>query len=133
MGFDQIAKYYYFPGWHQSASWMSLLINMDVWNGIDDARQKQMELACRATLQWNMAVNTAEQMKALNEIRDRGVDIRRLPEPVIATLKETWNEVLLEEIEASSLFAKAYRSLTEYQRLVREWDRLQKVPRGSKD
>lgn len=133
MGFDQIAKYYYFPGWHQSASWMSLIFNMDVWNGIDAARQEQIELACRATLQWSMTVNTAEQMKALNEIKTRGVEVRRLPELVIATLKETWHEVLREEIDASPLFAKAHQSLTDYQALVGEWERLQRLPRDSNE
>jgi TRAP-type mannitol/chloroaromatic compound transport system substrate-binding protein len=131
MGFDEIAEYYYFPGWHQSASWMSLMVNMDVWNGLAPETQAQMELACRATLQWSMAVNTAEQMKALNALRDKGVDVRRLPEPVIAALKETWQEVREEEMAASPLFAEAYESLAAYQALVGEWDRLQAVPRDA--
>jgi TRAP-type mannitol/chloroaromatic compound transport system substrate-binding protein len=131
MGFDEIADYYYFPGWHQSASWMSLLMNQGVWDQYDEATQAQIELACRATLQWSMAVNTAEQMRALNEIRDRGVDVRRLPEPVIAELKAVWDEVRQEEMDADPLFAEAYESLSAYQDLVGQWDELQAVPRDA--
>ena len=32
LGFYQIAKHYYFPGWHQPASALELMINLDKWN-----------------------------------------------------------------------------------------------------
>ncbi|WP_417543156.1 TRAP transporter substrate-binding protein [Marinobacter sp.] len=133
MGFDEIAKYYYFPGWHQSASWMSLIINKDIWNEYDELAQKQITLACKATLQRSMAVVTAENMKALNKLKDKGVDVRRLPEPVIQDLKNAWGEVRQQEIKDNPLFAKAYKSLMSYQALVKEWDELQEMPRDSED
>lgn len=131
MGFDEIAKYYYFPGWHQSASWMSLIMNQSVWDEYDEATQAQIVLACRATLQWSMAVNTAEQMRALNELRDKGVEVRRLPEPVLTELKVIWDEVRQEEMDADPRFKEAYESLAAYQALVKQWDDLQAVPRDS--
>ena len=43
MGFNEVAKYYYFPGWHQSASWFSLLINQQVWDSYSDQRKAQFQ------------------------------------------------------------------------------------------
>ena len=34
LGFYQIAKYNYFPGWHQQSTSAELLINMDKWNAL---------------------------------------------------------------------------------------------------
>ena len=31
-GFYQVAKYYYFPGWHQQASWQEVYINKEKWD-----------------------------------------------------------------------------------------------------
>jgi len=36
-GFYQIAKYNYFPGWHQQSTSNELLINMDKWNELPDS------------------------------------------------------------------------------------------------
>lgn len=34
MGFYQIAKHYYFPGWHQQSTWVDIIFNLDIWNGL---------------------------------------------------------------------------------------------------
>ena len=130
MGFDEIAEYYYFPGWHQSASWMSLIINKDIWNQYSAETQQRVVIACRSTLQWSMATNMAEQMRALKKIEGRDVKVRRLPDSVLAALRDSWDTVRQEEMEANPLFAKAYKSLRDYQSLVNEWQELQQLPRG---
>ena len=33
-GFYQVAKYYYFPGWHQPSSILGLFINLDLWKNM---------------------------------------------------------------------------------------------------
>ncbi len=33
-GFQQTAKYYYYPGWHEPGSMLELLINKDEWNSL---------------------------------------------------------------------------------------------------
>ena len=31
LGFYQIAKHYYFPGWHQQSTWLDLIVNLKRW------------------------------------------------------------------------------------------------------
>jgi TRAP-type mannitol/chloroaromatic compound transport system substrate-binding protein len=31
-GFQQVAKYYYYPGWHEPGSMLEFTINLDAWN-----------------------------------------------------------------------------------------------------
>ena len=44
IGFYKIAKYNYFPGWHQQASAFELLINKDAWSKLSPAQIKLASL-----------------------------------------------------------------------------------------
>ena len=128
MGFNEVAKYYYFPGWHQSASWFSLLINQQVWDSYSDERKAQFQTACRATLQWAMAEAPPAQVRAIHELEEKGVEVKRFPEPVMTALQEAWGEVLAEEKQINPDFAKAYDSLMKHAALIDEWYELQAMP-----
>lgn len=34
-----VAKYYYFPGWHQQSTFFDLDINLSIWSALDDPLQ----------------------------------------------------------------------------------------------
>ena len=61
LGFYQIAKYNYYPGWHQPASIGELLTNKAAFEALPDAYQAMLEAACG----WNIHVHYAET-EALN-------------------------------------------------------------------
>ena len=128
-GFQKVAKYYYFPGWHQPSSWDSIIINMDVWKSFSDDQQKKMVEACRANITDNLADQLDAQAKALEEIRAAGVKVQRFPEPVLDALRKASKEVLDEEAGKDPIFKEAYKSLTAYIDRVGEWDSLQALPR----
>lgn len=129
MGFEEITKYYYFPGWHQSASWFSFIINKDVWNEYDDVTKAKFETACRATLQWAMSEAPAEQMRVIAELEAKGIEVKRFPDEVVADLRKGWDEVREEEMKNNPLFKQAYESLMEHTKLVDDWYELQAIPR----
>lgn len=128
MGFDEVAEYYYFPGWHQSASWFSLIVNQQVWDEYSDERKAQFETACRATLQWSMAVAPPEQIRTVRELEEKGVTVKRFPDPVIDALQDAWGEVRQEEMNNNPAFKEAYESLMSHVGLIDEWYKLQQLP-----
>src|SRR6056297_3882365 len=48
LGFYQVADFYHLPGWHQPSTSQYLYVNMDAWNGLEDATQGMIEMACTA-------------------------------------------------------------------------------------
>jgi TRAP-type mannitol/chloroaromatic compound transport system substrate-binding protein len=42
LGFYQIAKHYYFPGWHQQSTFLELIINLEKWNALTETQHAQM-------------------------------------------------------------------------------------------
>ncbi|HEX6144092.1 MAG TPA: TRAP transporter substrate-binding protein [Geminicoccaceae bacterium] len=130
LGFADIAKYYYFPGWHQPASWNSLIINKDVWSEFSEEQQQMVWAACKANIIWSMGTAPGAQADVLNELREAGVDVRRFPDEVLATLRDTSQKVLEQEAETDPIFKEAYDSLTAYMEKAASWHDLQALPRG---
>ncbi|HEV7371089.1 TRAP transporter substrate-binding protein [Arenibaculum sp.] len=128
-GFQQIAKNYYFPGWHQPASWDSIIINMDVWNSISPDNQKIMTEACHANITYNLYDQMNAQIEALEKIEAAGVQVRRFPDEVLSAMRQASAEVLQEEAAKDPLFKEAYESIQAYSERVGRWSDLQQLPR----
>jgi len=129
-GFQKIAKRYYFPGWHQPASWDSIIINMDVWKGLSPDTQKIFVEACQANITHNIYDQLGAQMDALEKIEAAGVTVERFPEPVLAALRKAADEVLEEEAGKDPLFKEALTSIRTYMKRIGRWQDLQALPRG---
>ncbi|WP_238368779.1 TRAP transporter substrate-binding protein [Mesobacterium pallidum] len=128
MGFQRVAKYYYFPGWHQQAAWDSVIVNMSVWDAMSAETQEIMMQACRANITFNLADQLNAQAAAIASIREAGAEVRRFPDEVLADLRVAANEVLDEQAAADPLFAEALTSLRTYMDTVGEWTALQAIP-----
>ena len=55
LGFYKVAKYYYFPGWHQQATFFDLYINKAMWDALADQHKAIIELACGDTMRDTIA------------------------------------------------------------------------------
>ncbi|WLD58591.1 TRAP transporter substrate-binding protein [Salinispirillum sp. LH 10-3-1] len=127
-GLQEITQYYYFPGWHQSTSWFSLMMNKNVWNGLTATQQAQVETACRSTLQWSMAQAVPDQINALNRMQAAtGIEVRRFSDDVLQELESGWQKVLAEEFENTPGFREAYESLMEHKAMFDQWYELQEM------
>ena len=100
-GFYQIAKYNYFPGWHQQSTSNEMLINMDKWNALPDEYQAMLETACDASITQMIADGEASQFEAMLANEADGVHNMIWPQEILDQLEGAWNEVLAEEIAAN--------------------------------
>src|SRR6059036_1813400 len=46
LGFNKVAKYYYYPGWWEGCAQLSLYVNADQWNALPKTYQAILESAC---------------------------------------------------------------------------------------
>ncbi|MCB1481223.1 MAG: TRAP transporter substrate-binding protein [Rhodobiaceae bacterium] len=121
LGFYQVAKHYYFPGWHQQSTLFELMINLDEWNGLDEDTQAIIETACEANIAYGLAEGEAIQFSALKELQDKGVTIHQWPQEILDTLNEKWLEVVEEEKAANPNFATVWASLSEFRANYKLW------------
>jgi TRAP-type mannitol/chloroaromatic compound transport system substrate-binding protein len=114
-GFYQVAKYYYFPGWQQQATFIDLLINKAKWDALSDAHKAIIEQACGETIREGIAESEATQWKAIQEMRDKnGVQIKRFSPEVMSALEKAWNDVVAEESAANPNFKQVYDSYAKF-------------------
>ncbi|MFN3400727.1 MAG: hypothetical protein ACK4Z4_10350, partial [Ferrovibrio sp.] len=131
LGLQKIAKHYYFPGWHQPASWDTIIVNMNVWKSLPEKHQKAMIEACYANITFNTFDQINAQIDAIEKIEAAGVKVQRFPDAVLAALQKASTEVMEEEAKNDALFAEAYKSLTAYTKRVGRWGDLQALPRSN--
>jgi TRAP-type mannitol/chloroaromatic compound transport system substrate-binding protein len=121
LGFYQIAKYNYFPGWHQQSSIGELLMHGASWNGLTDQQKAWFEVSCGESIVWSQARSEALQFKAMQKLKEKGVELVRWPDEFLAAFKKGWEEVVVEESAKDPLFKKTYDSYTAFHEQYKIW------------
>ncbi len=114
LGFYQVAKHYYFPGWHQQSTLFDLMISRKKWRELSKVQKAQLEIACGDNFREGLAEGEAIQGKALAELKARGVKIHRWPPEILAELNKAWLEVAAELSAANPNFKKIWDSLQSF-------------------
>ena len=124
LGFHQVAKHYYFPGWHQQSTNLELIINMESWNSLSPLQQMQVEVVCGDSFRHSIAEGETIQIAAIDELELRGVTIHRWPESMLATFRTAWEQVVAEEVAADADFARVWQSLNSFRERYQRWREL---------
>lgn len=110
-GFHQVGKHYYYPGWQEPGPTLELVINKKAWESLPDDLKRMVEVTARAINQDMLDLYTARNNEALTELVEKhGVDVRALPDDVLARLRELTGEVLTELAASDPIAARAYES-----------------------
>ncbi|MEX2961811.1 TRAP transporter substrate-binding protein [Microbulbifer sp. TYP-18] len=118
-GFHQIAKYYYYPGWHEPGSILEFIVNKSAFEKLPADLQEIVRTAARDANQDMLDEYTARNNRALRELVEKhGVQLRRLPDDVIAHLKSVNAQILDETAADDPEFARIYKALQEFQSQV---------------
>jgi TRAP-type mannitol/chloroaromatic compound transport system substrate-binding protein len=121
-GFYQVAKFYYFPGWHQQATFLEFYINRKKWDSLADTQKATIELACGDLIREIVAEGEATQFKAMREMQDKnGVQIKRWSPEIMAALEKAWTEVIVEESAKNPSFKRVYDSYAAFRKDYAIW------------
>ena len=121
LGFHQIAKHYYLPGWHQPANMGELIINLDRWNELSPSRQALLETACGDSIVDSLSSGEAAQFEALDAIEGHGVTLHRWSPEMLESFHNQWLVVAEETAAEDEGFAKVWRSLQDFRARYKKW------------
>ena len=114
LGFSKVAKYYYFPGWHQQATLFDLYVNKTIWDGLSDQHQAIIEVTCGDMMRNMIAAGEAAQWQAMKELQQEGVHLKRWPPEILVAFEDTWLDVVKEESRNNPNFARIYKSYADF-------------------
>ena len=121
LGFHQVAKHYYFPGWHQMSTINSFFISKTKWAEFSDTQKEQIKTVCEATMLRQFIEGESVQGKAIKEIQSKGVTLHYWPKEMIELYRKTWFEVAKELTEKSPEFKKAWDSYSAFRAEYKVW------------
>ena len=113
-GFQQIAPYYYYPGWHEPGSTLELVVNKTAYESLPKDLQAIITYAARAINQDMLDSYTDKNSRALIEIQRKGIKVSRLPDEVLMRLHQIANQVYEEQAKADPMSQKVYASYKQF-------------------
>ena len=124
LGFDKVAKHYYFPGWHQPAGFIEFYMNKDKWDGLTDSQRRAIEIGCADANLYAMGIAAGAQSAILDEFRANGVDVKRFPDSVMQALRTAADEVYAEKSAEDAMFKRVIDSYRAYADAYNEYQAL---------
>lgn len=94
LGLYEVAKYYYYPGWHEPGAMLEFIINGDALGELPEDLQAIVTAAARAANQNMLDEFTARNNESLQQLLAAGTDLRPLPDEVAQVLYENSVEAL---------------------------------------
>ncbi len=129
LGFNRIASYNYYPGWHQPGTFSHLAVNLDVWQDLSEADQALLETACTAGAMRNLAKSEATQGAIIAGFPEVGVSAETLPMEVLRELERITESVMEEEAAKDQDFAAIYASQKAFRDDYQHWKSRAYLPR----
>ncbi len=122
MGFYQVAKYYYYPGWHETGSTLEMMVNKAAFEKLPpDLREIVISAAARAN-SWMLAEFEAKNNFYLKKlVQEEKVQLRKFPEDILQTLKKATEEVIGEIVAADPISKKVYEHQTAFKKEILQW------------
>lgn len=122
MGFHNIAKYYYAPGWHEPGSVLECIVNKRDFDQLTLDLQEIVRTACYRVNQQILSEFEAKNNEYLKKIvSESSVEILPYPKEVMEGLKKIALDIYQEMAEKDKWSKKAYTSFNSFQSDIAQW------------
>jgi TRAP-type mannitol/chloroaromatic compound transport system substrate-binding protein len=101
LGFNKVAKFYYYPGWWEAGPISMLLINDKKYAELPKSYQAALQTACGEACIWMAAKYDAQNPAALRRLVASGTRLRPYPKAVMEACEKAAYE-LYDELQAKS-------------------------------
>jgi TRAP-type mannitol/chloroaromatic compound transport system substrate-binding protein len=122
LGLHEVAKFYYYPGWHEPGAMLEFIVNKDAYEALPPDLQAIVTVAARAVNQDMLDEFTARNNSALRELVDKhGVQLRELPDDVMQAFHRAGEQAMKDLVASDPMSAKIYASFIEFYDGVRAY------------
>jgi len=118
LGLNRVAKYYYYPGWHEPGTAFELIVNTKAWATLPPDLQKIVEIATYSVNQRIYSEIEVRNIQALQEVKDK---VLAFPPEVLDEFKRLTNISLDEEAEKNPAFKEVYDAYKKFQQDNAAW------------
>ncbi len=122
LGLYRVARYYYYPGWHEPGPALELSIHRPAWESLPRELQLIVQHAAAAVNVWMLSEFEARNPEALRTLqRKHGVEVLPFPDEILVALRRYTGEVLQEQGRRDPLFRKVHQAYRAFQEGGAPW------------
>jgi TRAP-type mannitol/chloroaromatic compound transport system substrate-binding protein len=121
LGFQKIAKYYYYPAWWEGGANGHTLVNLAKWNELPKSYQAILLAAARDAGHWMTAKYDAANPPALKRLLAAGVLLSPFPQPIMEACYNAANQIYAETGAINPRFKQIYESLIAFRSENYQW------------
>jgi TRAP-type mannitol/chloroaromatic compound transport system substrate-binding protein len=131
LGFYKIAKYNYYPGWHQQATAEVVIFNKDLWNNkLTKVQRLLIDTAAKAAVLESLAEGEGSQAPVIKENTEkRGVKNMYWSDECLNAFKSKWDKIVQEQCAKDAYFKKVWYDFSAFRTEYSYWNRLGFLPR----
>jgi TRAP-type mannitol/chloroaromatic compound transport system substrate-binding protein len=124
-GFYKVAKYYYYPGWHEPGTTLEAIINKKAFSELPGDLQSIVLNACKVVNQDMLAEYTARNNAALQTlINKHKVQLRQFPDDVLKKLRNLSDQVVAEVANKDKMSKQVYESFKQFRDQAMAWHKI---------
>ncbi|MGB3465973.1 MAG: TRAP transporter substrate-binding protein, partial [Cyclobacteriaceae bacterium] len=122
MGFYEVAKNYYYPGWHEPGATLELLINKTKLAELPSDLRQIVKTAAYRLNHWMGAEFDAKNAVYLNKlVNEEGVRLKEFPSEVLKTFHFHTQEAIAELTDKDPTSKKVYNSYSRFRESLQTW------------
>ena len=122
MGFHEIAKYYYFPGWHETGTQLEFTVNKEKYEALPLDLQEIVRSACMRVNDWLLYTLEYQNALFLEKIKNETqVEIRHFPPEVLQALREAAASETEVIANKDAISKKIYNSYKAFRTRINSW------------
>ena len=124
-GFHKVAKYYYWPGWHEPGTVLEAFVNREAYEDLPKSLQAIVSAACSTAYLDMFADFTARNNSSLEQlVKQHGVQLKRFPDSVLKQMGEISKDVVASVGKYDATSKKVYDSFAKFQGDSLAWNRI---------
>ena len=113
-GYHEICPYILAPGWHEPATHLTFMINMDRWNELTPDLQEKVQLAAKM-LRFNLSLDRWETGVYMDKMLDAGCEVTRIPDEDIAMMYDAKMDLFTRIASDNAPFKEMWDSMKAFE------------------
>jgi TRAP-type mannitol/chloroaromatic compound transport system substrate-binding protein len=124
LGFNKIAKFYYYPGWWEGGPQLSLYVNIAQWESLPKSYQSILEAAAAEANVGMVAKYDAQNMPALRRLVAGGTQLKPFSKAIMEASYKAAFELYEETAASNAAFKKVYEAWNPFREEQDLWFRV---------
>lgn len=121
LGFQQVTKYYYYPGWWEPGPSLEIQINLEQWNQLPELYQEIIKTAAFEANTTMMARYDAKNPAALATLLESDIELRPFPDDVMQASEEASFELYDEFSSQDADFKAVFEEWKKFRDVIQPW------------